>query len=67
MEEHILHYVVNMKVLNQNILDFGFVKVATFGFDDSFAHSSLSQIHEVVTWNRPQLERFSAQTAFWEY
>src|SRR4029434_2011268 len=30
-----------------------FFKVATFCFDDSFAHSwhSLKQLHEVVTWN----------------
>ena len=36
---------------------FGFFKVATFCFDDRFAHSwhSLNQIHEAVTWNGFQL------------
>ena len=43
---------------NQDIFYiFTLFKVATFCFDDSFAHSwhSLSQIHEVVTWDGFQL------------
>lgn len=59
MKEHIWNYVTNKKVLNkpEYILYFRFFKVATFCFDDSFAHSwhSLNQLHEVVTWNGFQL------------
>ncbi len=55
MKEHKWNYVANKKVLNkpEYVLYFRFFKLATICFDDSFAHSwhSLSQIHEVVTWN----------------
>ena len=51
--------VVNKKVLNkpEYVLYVRLFKVATFCFDDRFAHSwlSLSQLHEVVTWNGFQL------------
>ena len=59
MKEHIWNDVVNKKVLNkpEYVLYFRFFKEATFCFDESFAHSqlSLSQLHEVVTWNGFQL------------
>lgn len=55
MKEHIWNCVVNIKVLNKPefVLYFILFKVATFCFDDSFAHSWRShiQIREVVTWN----------------
>ena len=55
MNEDLWNYVVNKKVLNkpEYVLYFRFFKVATFCFNDSFVHCwySLSQPHEVVTWN----------------
>jgi hypothetical protein len=49
----------NQKVLNKSkyILYLRFFKVATLCLDDSVAHASdsLSQLHEIGTWNSFQL------------